>query len=174
MCAHTCSVPSSLLSGYTFHFPLSTSRFVPVQLRRWRQIDINITEAANEAKDNVKYLTTLDKFPEPLYTGTPNTIIDTLPALLNSVKMIHTIARYYNTTERMSNLFMKVRRGRRGRVAGGGGGETKRRREGGGKKTRRRDRSAHNRATCVCPVLYESMYSNTPATCACVHTDCTV
>ena len=113
----------------TFHFPLPTSRYVPVQLRRWRQIDINITEAANEAKDNVKYLTTLDKFLEPLYTGTPNTIIDTLPALLNSVKMIHTIARYYNTTERMSNLFMKVRRGRRGRVAGGGGGETKRRRD---------------------------------------------
>ena len=94
-----------------------------MQLRRWRQIDINITEAANEAKDNVKYLTTLDKFLEPLYTGTPNTIIDTLPALLNSVKMIHTIARYYNTTERMSNLFMKVRRGRRGRVAGGWRGD---------------------------------------------------
>jgi dynein heavy chain, axonemal len=77
-------------------------------LRRWRQIDINITEAANEAKDNVKYLQTLEKFIDPLYNGTPQVVVDALPALLNSIKMIHTIARYYNTTERMTGLFMKI------------------------------------------------------------------
>lgn len=77
-------------------------------MRRWRQIDINITEAANEAKDNVKFLGTLDKFIDPLYHGTPDSILDTLPALMNAVKMIHTISRYYNTTERMTNLFMKI------------------------------------------------------------------
>lgn len=77
-------------------------------LRRWKQIDISITEAFNEAKDNVKYLTTLEKFIEPLYSGTPAQIIDTLPALLNSVTMIHTIARYYNTSERITNLFSKI------------------------------------------------------------------
>jgi len=60
------------------------------------------------SQDNVKFLGTLDKFIDPLYNGTPETIIETLPALLNSIKMIHTIARYYNTTERMTNLFMKI------------------------------------------------------------------
>jgi dynein heavy chain len=79
-----------------------------VLLRRWKQIDINITEAANEAKDNVKYLFTLEKFLEPLYSGDPTTIVDTLPALMNSIKMIHTIARYYNTSQRMTTLFMKI------------------------------------------------------------------
>ncbi len=77
-------------------------------LRRWKQVDINLTEAANEAKDNVKYLFTLEKFIEPLYNGTPVTIVDTLPAMMNSIKMIHTIARYYNTNERMTNLFRKI------------------------------------------------------------------
>lgn len=77
-------------------------------IRQWKQIDINITEAANEAKDNVKYLATLERFMEPLYSGDPEAIIDMLPAMMNSLKMIHTIARYFNTTERMTKLFMKI------------------------------------------------------------------
>lgn len=77
-------------------------------LRRWKQLDISITEAANEAKDNVKYLFTLDRFIEPLYTGTPQSIMETLPALMNSIRMLHSIARYYNTNERMTGLFVKI------------------------------------------------------------------
>ena len=75
---------------------------------KWRSIELRVTEALNEAKDNVKYLSTLEKFIEPLYDGTPDSIKDTLPALMNSIKMIHTIARYYNTNERMTNLFVKI------------------------------------------------------------------
>ena len=45
---------------------------------------------------------------EPLYSGDPEAVIDMLPALMNSIKMIHTIARYFNTTERMTKLFMKM------------------------------------------------------------------
>ena len=75
---------------------------------RWRAIELRVTEALNEAKDNVKYLQTLEKFIEPLYDGNPETIKETLPALMNSIKMIHTIARYYNTNERMTGLFAKI------------------------------------------------------------------
>lgn len=75
---------------------------------KWRSIELRVTEALNEAKDNVKYLATLEKFIEPLYDGTPDTIKDTLPALMNSIKMIHTIARYYNTNDRMTGLFVKI------------------------------------------------------------------
>ena len=75
---------------------------------KWRSIELRVTEALNEAKDNVKYLQTLEKFIEPLYEGTPMSIQDTLPALMNSIKMIHTIARYYNTNERMTGLFLKI------------------------------------------------------------------
>ncbi|RHY37518.1 hypothetical protein DYB25_000117 [Aphanomyces astaci] len=85
-----------------------TKQRIQTLLRRWKQTDISITEAANEAKDNVKYLFTLEKFIVPLYSGTPSTIIDTLPALMNSIKMIHSIARYYNTSERMASLLTKI------------------------------------------------------------------
>jgi dynein heavy chain, axonemal len=62
-------------------------------LRKWKQVDLTITEAANEAKDNVKYLNTMEKFIEPLYTSDPSAIIDALPALFNSIKMVYSIAR---------------------------------------------------------------------------------
>eukprot|EP00002_Diphylleia_rotans_P021973 TRINITY_DN428_c1_g1_i1.p1 TRINITY_DN428_c1_g1~~TRINITY_DN428_c1_g1_i1.p1 ORF type:complete len:4548 (+),score=958.95 TRINITY_DN428_c1_g1_i1:229-13872(+) len=77
-------------------------------LRRWKLLDNQITDATNEAKDNVKYLSTLEKYTEPLYTGSPSSIVDTLPALMNNVKMMHTIAKYYGTSERMTNLFAKI------------------------------------------------------------------
>ena len=77
-------------------------------LKKWRLLDNQITDAANEAKDNVKYLSTLEKYVEPLYSGTTQSIIDGLPAMMNNVKMMHTIARYYNTTERMTTLFCKI------------------------------------------------------------------
>ena len=74
----------------------------------YSRVDLLLTDKLNEAKDNVKYLTTLEKFIEPLYTGTPQQIIDTLPALMNAIKMIHTIARFYYTADKMTGLFMKI------------------------------------------------------------------
>ena len=76
--------------------------------RQWKAIDVKVTDATNEAKDNVKYLNTLEKSLEPLYKGTPHNIIEALPTLMNNIKMMHTIARYYNTTERLTMLFKKI------------------------------------------------------------------
>jgi hypothetical protein len=39
--------------------------------RNWKAIDMKVTDAANESKDNVKYLTTLEKSLEPMYVGGP-------------------------------------------------------------------------------------------------------
>jgi dynein heavy chain len=68
-------------------------------LRRWKQIDIETTEAVNEAKDNLKYLSTLQRFIEPLYSGTAQSIIDTLPALINSIKVSMTLGLSFNTAD---------------------------------------------------------------------------
>jgi len=35
-------------------------------------------------------------------------MLECIPGLINAVRMIHSISRYYNTSERMTSLFVKV------------------------------------------------------------------
>ncbi|KAG2458607.1 DYH5 protein, partial [Polypterus senegalus] len=77
-------------------------------LKHWKQLDISITSAANEAKDNVKYLYTLDRFFGPLGKCTPTSMLEHIPSLINSIRMIYSISQYYNTSERMTSLFVKI------------------------------------------------------------------
>ena len=83
-----CRYVVGILSAYTKGATNDHAKLKIVGLlRKWKQIDIETTEAANEAKDNLKYLSTLQRFIEPLYSGSAQSIIDTLPALINSIKV---------------------------------------------------------------------------------------
>ena len=109
-----CSDVVSVMTSYAKGGSGENTRTGPSQgivyqsLNRWKAIDIKITEKLNESRDNEKYLKTLEKFFVPLYEGKPTEIIETLPAMMNSLKMIYTIARYYNTTQRMTGLMCRI------------------------------------------------------------------
>ncbi|XP_068092796.1 dynein axonemal heavy chain 5-like isoform X3 [Hyperolius riggenbachi] len=77
-------------------------------LKQWKELDCNVTNAANEAKDNVKYLYTLDRFFGPLGKASPATMVEHIPSLMNSIRMIYSTSQYYNTSEHMTSLFLKV------------------------------------------------------------------
>ncbi|NXO33744.1 DYH8 protein, partial [Locustella ochotensis] len=77
-------------------------------LKSWQELDAKITDAANESKDNVKYLSKLEKVCQPLYTTDVVLMTQGVPNLIKSVQMIHRVSKYYNTSERITSLLIKV------------------------------------------------------------------
>ena len=70
----------------------------------------SITDAMNETKDKVKYLESLKRHLDQLYSGaTPVSIMNTaLPGLLNAVKQMDSISRFYARSGFLGLLFAKV------------------------------------------------------------------
>ena len=52
-----------------------------------------VSEAAHEARDNVKFLATLDQSIAPLHTATLPELLDTLPALFASLHTLQNASR---------------------------------------------------------------------------------
>ena len=77
-------------------------------LVKWREMDSKVTDSANEARDNLKFLYTLERFCDPLYNSNPVLMLKELAGLMNAVRMINSVSRYYNTSERMTSLLVKV------------------------------------------------------------------
>ncbi|CAL8073408.1 unnamed protein product [Calicophoron daubneyi] len=76
--------------------------------KRWIALDAKITDYANEAKDNMKFLYALYQYCEPLYRCDPVAMVETLPKLINCIRFIYTISTYYNTNEKITSLLLKV------------------------------------------------------------------
>jgi dynein heavy chain, axonemal len=77
-------------------------------VEKWRDIDQKLTNNDNEAKDNIKYLSTLENICLPLYKGDPVQMINDLPNLLKIIEQINFISLYYNTPENLSSLLCKI------------------------------------------------------------------
>lgn len=74
----------------------------------WKELDIRVTEANNEAKDNVKFLSTLEQTLETMYQSNMDAIVEVMPVFMSNVKLIYEIARFYNTPTNMTRLLYKV------------------------------------------------------------------
>lgn len=74
----------------------------------WNELDLKITESASEAKDNVKFLSSLEKYTEMFYSLDPQECQDLIPGLITSVSMVHNISRFYKSPHRICTLLKKV------------------------------------------------------------------
>tara|TARA_B100000795_G_scaffold255901_1_gene227926 strand:- start:11823 stop:14474 length:2652 start_codon:yes stop_codon:yes gene_type:complete len=82
-------VEASSLPSFRFHYSELTRLYI-------------------EAKDNVKFLATLERHFKNVHSGNLNTILDTLPSMMNSIRMVWIISRHYNTDERMVPLMGRI------------------------------------------------------------------
>lgn len=61
-----------------------------------------------QARDNVKFLTTLERHFRSISSGPLTGILDTLPLLMNALRMIWIISRYYSDDAHMGGLFARI------------------------------------------------------------------
>lgn len=61
-----------------------------------------------EAKDNVKFLTTLERHFKNISSGNLTTIQETIPSMMNSLRMVWIISRHYNKDARMFPLMSLI------------------------------------------------------------------
>lgn len=62
-----------------------------------------------EAKDNIKFLMTLERHFKIIAHGASfASVMDTIPAMMNSLRMVWVISRHYNTDERMVPLMERL------------------------------------------------------------------
>jgi dynein heavy chain len=63
----------------------------------------------NEAKDNVRFLSTLERHFKNICYGTSfHTVTETIPSMMNALRMIWIISRHYNKDERMVPLMERI------------------------------------------------------------------
>ncbi|XP_074662754.1 uncharacterized protein LOC141915202 [Tubulanus polymorphus] len=79
-------------------------------LKKWKMIDANITDSLNDAKDKVKFLDSIKRHLDQFYyEATPSTIINTaLPNLMNSLKQMDSVSRFYARQGYLGFLLNKI------------------------------------------------------------------
>ncbi|KAL7749213.1 hypothetical protein RI367_005365 [Sorochytrium milnesiophthora] len=69
---------------------------------------IELNKYYTEAKDNVKFLSTLERHFKNIITGSLSSVQDSLPSLMNAIRMVWIISRHYNRDERMVPLMSRI------------------------------------------------------------------
>ena len=69
----------------------------------------DLSKFYTEAKDNVRFLSTLERhFKNITHGATFHVVIDTIPSMMNALRMVWIISRHYNRDERMVPLMERI------------------------------------------------------------------
>ena len=77
-----------------------------------QNFEIHRAELSNfhtEAKDNVRFLSTLERhFKNITYGANFHVVLETIPSMMNALRMVWIISRHYNRDERMVPLMERI------------------------------------------------------------------
>jgi dynein heavy chain len=83
---------------------MASSSYLP----GFRELEKRIKEGHDEANDNLMFLNTLAEPCRKIENSEPKDIPKLLPDVLNSVRIIWELSRYYNSEDRMEGLLTKI------------------------------------------------------------------
>ncbi|CAF1032650.1 unnamed protein product [Adineta ricciae] len=79
-------------------------------IRKWKAIDVSITEAQNECRDKTKFLESIRRYLENLTEDAhpQNCAVNILPALCDAMRTVESVSRYYARQGYLGLIFSKV------------------------------------------------------------------
>lgn len=76
-------------------------------VKRWRHVDQQLSAALNVARDNVRYVGSLQQYWDPLYRCTPDRLYNYVRSLMVSLRSVYLTSRYYNTSFNVTSFLVK-------------------------------------------------------------------
>ncbi|CAL6054637.1 Dynein_heavy chain [Hexamita inflata] len=74
----------------------------------FQQLRQEVSKCCLEARDNTRFLQTLERHFKLLARSPVNTLTDVITSLYSAIRMVWTISRYYNTEERLQPLLVRI------------------------------------------------------------------
>lgn len=76
--------------------------------QKFNQLLKELLKLNGEAKDNVKFLNTLERLLKNIQSDDMNMIEKTIPSLMNGIKLIFVISRHFKSDERIVGLLVTI------------------------------------------------------------------
>ena len=78
-------------------------------MKIWVDCEIKVMKYNVEAKDNAKFLGSIEKSSHSIYLLDPYKMNPSLMRLIHIIKMIYQVSGFYNTSERVASLLVKIK-----------------------------------------------------------------
>ena len=79
-------------------------------VKAWRELDLQLTEGLNIARDTFRYLSSVEPFLGALYSADPQTVVEGFPALLHAVHTVQVASRHFRDPAQVGQLLSSVAR----------------------------------------------------------------
>ncbi|XP_052872308.1 dynein axonemal heavy chain 8 [Anopheles cruzii] len=77
-------------------------------VRLWDELAAQLSGKLIESRDNVRFLSSIERFWDPLYRCEPREATKSMPTLLEVVRQVYRSSGYYNTADRITGLLTKL------------------------------------------------------------------